>query len=87
MRWILTAATVFGFMIAIAARSPGWMAFGVVLALVCGIGAALAFIDLQIRASSRSEYMSQGELDAVKASLKPAAPATDAGRLPPPKPR
>jgi hypothetical protein len=87
MRWILTAAAVFGFMIAIAARSPGWMAFGVVLALVGGIGAALAFIDLQIRASSRSEYMSQGELEAVKASLKSTAPAADAGRLPPPTPQ
>jgi hypothetical protein len=63
------------------------MAFGVLLGLVCGIVAALAFVDLRIRATSRSEYMTPGEIDAIKASLKPSTPAVDASRLPPPSPQ
>lgn len=85
MRWILTAAAVFGFLIAIAAHSPGWLAFGVFLCLGCGITAALAFIDVQIQSTSRSEYITPGELDALKASLKPSPPGTNSGPgLPPP---
>jgi hypothetical protein len=87
MRWILTALAILGALIAIGTHSPGWMTFGVLLGLICGIGAALAFIDLQIRASSRSEYMSPGELDALKATLKTSSPVADSGRLPPPDPR
>ena len=79
MHWGLTVAAVFGILIAIFSHSPGWVAFGVIVGLVCAIGAALAFIDVQIRASSRPEHMTQGELDALKATLK-----TPAGRLPPP---
>lgn len=88
MRWILTAATVLGLLIAVAAHSPGWLAFGVFVGLTCGLGAALAFIDLQIQASSRSEYMSPGELDAIKATLKPSPPDANSERsLPPPTPQ
>jgi hypothetical protein len=87
MRWILTAAAVSGFLIATATHSPGWMAFGVLIGLACGIAAALAFVDLRIRATSRSEYMTPGEVNAIKASLKPSTPAADAGRLPPPSPQ
>lgn len=82
MRWILTAATLLGLLIAMGTHSPGWLAFGVLLALFCGIGAAFAFVDLQIQASSRSEYMSPGEIEALKATLKPQQP--DSNRLPPP---
>lgn len=87
MRWILTATAILGFLIAIATHSPGWLAVGVFLGLTCGIGAALAFIDLQIQATSRSEYMSPGELEALKATMKPSAPAADSTRLPPPAPQ
>ena len=80
MHWGLTAAAVLAFLIAIFSRSPGWVAFGVFGGLLCAIGAALAFIDLHIRASSRPEHMTQGELDALKSTLK--APAD---RLPPPE--
>ncbi|HEX6613203.1 MAG TPA: hypothetical protein VF022_04980 [Rhodanobacteraceae bacterium] len=75
-----------GLLIAVGTHSPGWLAFGVVLALCCGIGAAFAFIDVQIQASSRSEYMSPGEIEALKATLKPR-PDADSARLPPPTPR
>ena len=80
MRWGLAAAAVLGILIAVFSHSPGWVAFGVFGALICAIGAALAFIDLHIRASSRPEHMTQGELDALKSTLK--APAE---RLPPPE--
>jgi hypothetical protein len=80
MRWTLVVIALLGILIAVVARSPGWVAFGVIVGLVCAIGAALAFIDLQIRASSRPEHMTQGELDALKATLKPPA-----DRLPPPQ--
>ena len=80
MRWVLTAAALLGILIAVFAHTPGWVAFGVLVGLVCAIGAALAFIDLQIRATSRPEHMTQGELDALKTTLK--APAD---RLPPPE--
>jgi hypothetical protein len=82
MRWGLAAAAVLGVLVAAFSRSPGWVAFGVLVGLVCAIGAALAFIDLQIRATSRPEHMTQGELDALKATLK-----TPIDRLPPPESR
>ncbi len=82
MPWGLSVAAVVGILIAVFARSPGWVAFGVIVGLVSAIGAALAFIDVQIRASSRPEHMTQGELDALKATLKPSA-----DRLPPPESR
>jgi hypothetical protein len=82
MPWGLTVAAVVGILIAVFARSPGWVAFGVIVGLVSAIGAALGFIDVQIRASSRPEHMTQGELDALKATLKPSA-----DRLPPPESR
>jgi hypothetical protein len=88
MRWILTISAVLGFLIALAAHSPGWLAFGVFIGLICGLGAALAFIDLQIQGSSRSEYMTPGELDALKASLKPPPSGGNSGpSLPPPTPQ
>lgn len=82
MRWTLTTIALLGFAIAFATRSPGWVAFGVIVGLVCGIAAALAFIDLHIRASSRPEHMTDGQLQALRATLRPQ-PST-ASRLPPP---
>ena len=84
MRWILPALSLLGFLIAWASHSAGFVALGVILGLVCGIGAALAFIDQQIRASSRPEHMTQGELDAIKSTLKPA-PAPPGNQLQPPE--
>lgn len=83
MRWILTALALLGFLIAIFSHSPGKVAFGVFLGLACGVGVALAFIDLHIRASSRPEFMTQGELDALKSMLRPP-PSGSSERLPPP---
>ncbi|HXS73868.1 MAG TPA: hypothetical protein VN725_07460 [Rhodanobacteraceae bacterium] len=80
MRWILTALTLLGFLIAFAAHSTGAVAFGVTLTFICGIGAALAFVDVQIQSSARSEYMTPGELEALKTTLKPQA--SDTPRLP-----
>lgn len=88
MRWILTAAAALGLLIAIGAHSPGLLGFGVLLALVCGLGAAFAFIEVQIQASSRAEYMSPGELDALKAAVKTSPSGAESGRsLPPPTPQ
>lgn len=88
MRWILTAAAVLGFLMAIAAHSPGWLALGAFLCLGCGVAAALAFIDGRIQATSRSEYMTPGELDALKASMKPPSAGANSGPgLPPPAPQ
>lgn len=82
MRWSLIVVALLGFLLAYFAHSPGLVALGVALGLICGIGAALVFIDQRIRDSSRSEYMTPGELDALKTTLKP--PGT---RLPPPESR
>ncbi|MBS0432658.1 MAG: hypothetical protein JSS21_09685 [Proteobacteria bacterium] len=82
MRWILIIVALLGFLLAFLSHSPGMVALGVVAGLMCGVGAALVFIDLQIRSSSRSEYMTPGELDALKATLK-----TPSDRLPPPESR
>lgn len=84
MRWTLTAIALLGFAIAFASHSAGWVAFGVILGLACGIGAALAFVDVQIRASSRPEHMTTAQLDALKTALRPPPPVLD--RLPPPDP-
>ena len=82
MRWILPAASLLGLLIVWRAHSASAAAFGVVLFLGCGIAAALAFVDSRIRDTSRSEYLSQGEIDALKGTLKPRAPTSE--RLPPP---
>ncbi len=87
MRWILTIIAILGFLIALSTHSPGLLAFGIFLGLSCGVGAALAFIDVHIQANSRSEYMSPGEVDALKATLKPSSPDANSGRLPPPTPQ
>lgn len=88
MRWILTTAAILGLLIAMSTHSPGLLGFGVLLALTCGVGAAFAFIDLRIGASSRSEYMSPGELEALKASMKSPPAGTGSGpSLPPPTPQ
>ncbi|MEO7149043.1 MAG: hypothetical protein ABIY40_03800 [Rhodanobacteraceae bacterium] len=84
MRWTLATIALLGFTIAFASHSAGLVAFGVFVGLVCGIGAALAFVDAQIRASSRPEHMTQGQLDALKATLRPPSPAPN--QLPPPNP-
>lgn len=84
MRWILTAIALLGFLIAFASHSPGLVALGVVIGLFCAIGAALAFIDVQIRATSRPEHMTAGELDALKSTMKPEPPSSE-NHLPPPQ--
>ena len=80
MRWSLIVVALLGFLLALLAHSPGLVALGVAACLIGGIGAALVFIDQRINESSRSEYMTPGELDALKTTLKPTAT-----RLPPPE--
>lgn len=84
MRWTLSVIALLCFLLAFAAHSPGLVAFGVIIGLICAIGAAFAFIDLQIRASSRVEHMTQGELDALKATLRTPPPQPQQEQLPPP---
>ncbi|MGH8163301.1 MAG: hypothetical protein ACREP1_03080 [Rhodanobacteraceae bacterium] len=78
----MTAIALLGFALAFASHSAGWVAFGAIVGLACGIGAALAFVDVQIRASSRPEHMTPGQLDALKTTLRPPPSTND--RLPPP---
>ncbi|MEO6967685.1 MAG: hypothetical protein ABI132_04405 [Rhodanobacteraceae bacterium] len=84
MRWKLIAVALLGFAITFASHSPGLVALGVIVGLICGIGAALAFVDAQIRASSRPEHMTQAQIDALKTTLR--LPPSTLDRLPPPDP-
>ena len=88
MRWTLATAALLGLLLAIFAHSPGVLGFGVMVGLICGVAAAFAFIDAQIQARSRSEYMTPGELEALKATLRrPQDQSGAGGNLPPPTPQ
>lgn len=73
MRWILTALALLGLLIALTTRSPGWMGLGILLLLGGAIAAAFAFAQARIDASSRPEHLSDAEIAALKAALKPPA--------------
>ncbi|WP_062535694.1 hypothetical protein [Mizugakiibacter sediminis] len=73
MRWILAAIALLGLLIALTTRSPGWMGVGILLALGGAIAAVFAFAQARIDATSRPEYLSDAEIAALKAALKPPA--------------
>lgn len=73
MRWILAAVALLGLLIALTTRTPGWMGLGVLLALFGAIAAVFAFAQARIDASSRPEQLSDGEIAALKAALKPSS--------------
>ncbi|HET7932124.1 MAG TPA: hypothetical protein VFL63_12155 [Rhodanobacteraceae bacterium] len=81
MIWALAIVTLLALVVAFTTHSPGLVAFGIFIGLVGVITLAVIFIDRHMRASSRPEHMTQGELDALKATLPKGTPA--APRLPP----
>lgn len=81
MIWGLAIAAILAFALAFASHSPGWMGFGIVVGFVCGIAAALVFIDRHMRASSRPEHMTDREVEALRGTVR--KPADLPRQLPP----
>jgi xanthine/uracil permease len=80
----LALISLLAFLLAFASHSPGWMGLGILLGFICGIAAALVFIDRHLRASSRPEHMSEGEVAAVRNAMRRAGDAPK--QLPPSAP-
>ncbi|MGH8216475.1 MAG: hypothetical protein ACREPZ_12400 [Rhodanobacteraceae bacterium] len=77
----MAIVSLFAFMLAFASHSAGWMGLGLAVGLICGIAAALIFIDRHLRASSRPEHMTDREISALRHTVhKPEEPQR---RLPP----
>jgi hypothetical protein len=81
MVWGLAAVAVLAFMLAFASHSPGWMGLGIAVGFVCGLAAALVFIDRHVRASARPEHMTQREIDALHSTIR--KPEDTRRQLPP----
>lgn len=81
MIWGLVIVTLLALVVAFTTHSPGLVAFGLFIGLVGVVTLALVFIDRHMRASSRPEHMTQGELDALKATLRKPVPPP--AQLPP----
>ena len=81
MAWGLAIVALLAFVLAFMSHSPGWMGFGIVVGLVCALGAALVLIDRHVRASARPEHMTPAQMDALRKSVQP--PEDPARRLPP----
>lgn len=70
MIWVLAIVSLFAFMLAFASHSAGWMGLCIAVGLVCGIAAGLVFIDRHLRASSRPEHMTDGEIEALRNTVR-----------------
>lgn len=70
MAWALALVSLLAFLFAFASHSPGWMGLGVFVGLLCGIAAALVFIDRHVRASSRPEHMTDREVAALRGTIR-----------------
>lgn len=81
MIWGLAIAAILAFALAFASHSPGWMGFGIVVGFICGIAAALVFIDRHMRASSRPEHMTDREIAALRGTVR--KPSDPQRQLPP----
>lgn len=79
MIWGLVIITLLALVVVFTTHSPGLLALALVVALGGATALALLFIDRHVRASSRPEHMTPGELAALKATLRKGAPP----RLPP----
>jgi uncharacterized protein (DUF58 family) len=73
MRWLLLALTVFGLLLALTAHAPGRLGLGLALLLLGALASVLAFAQARIRGSARDEQLSDQQIAALKASLKPPA--------------
>ncbi|MGH8190568.1 MAG: hypothetical protein ACREP2_03895 [Rhodanobacteraceae bacterium] len=83
MVWGLAIAAVLAFLLAFASHSAALMGLGIFIGLVCGICAALVFIDRHLRASSRPEHMTEREIAALRGTVRKPE---DAHRKLPPGP-
>jgi hypothetical protein len=70
MVWGLALISLAAFLLAFASHSPGWMGAGIAVGFVCGIAAALVFIDRHMRASSRPEHMTEREIQALRGTVR-----------------
>ncbi|HVU81767.1 MAG TPA: hypothetical protein VHD89_07145 [Rhodanobacteraceae bacterium] len=84
MVWGLALVALIAFMLAFISHSPGWMGLGIFIGFISAIGAALAFIDRHVRASSRPEHMTDREIQALRSTVK--KPGETPPRLPPSDP-
>jgi O-antigen/teichoic acid export membrane protein len=81
MIWALAFVTLLALVVAFTTHSPGLVAFGLFIGLIGVVTVGVIFIDRHMRANSRPEHMSKGELEALKATLRKNAPPT--AQLPP----
>ncbi|MDE2272329.1 MAG: hypothetical protein KGJ94_10140 [Xanthomonadaceae bacterium] len=81
MVWGLALVSLMAFLLAFASHSPGWMGLGICVGFVCGVAAALVFIDRHVRASSRPEHMTRGEVEALRRTVR--KPDNASRQLPP----
>lgn len=70
MIWGLAVVTLLAFALAITTRSPGLMGLGLAVGLIGALVGAVLFIDRHVRASSRPEHMTPGELDALRSTFQ-----------------
>ncbi|HJP98651.1 MAG TPA: hypothetical protein VJ862_08835 [Rhodanobacteraceae bacterium] len=70
MIWGLAMVALVAFMLAFASHSAAWMGLCFAVGMVCGIAAALVFIDRHLRASSRPEHMTDREIEALRNTVR-----------------
>lgn len=70
MIWGLAIVALVAFMLAFVSHSASWMGLCLAIGLVCGIAAALVFIDRHLRASSRPEHMTDREIAALRDTMR-----------------
>jgi hypothetical protein len=82
MVWGLIVVTVLAFALAVTTHSPGLMGLGLAVGFIGAITAAVMFVDRHMRASSRPEHMTPGQLDALRSTFQKDVKASK--RLRPP---
>ncbi|HEU0277472.1 MAG TPA: hypothetical protein VFQ95_06620 [Rhodanobacteraceae bacterium] len=70
MIWGLVVVALLAFALAVTTHSPGLMGLGLAVGFLSALAAAVLFIDRHVRASSRPEHMTPGELDALRSTLQ-----------------
>lgn len=87
MRWFLVALTLFGFALAIASKSPGWLGFGIVLGFVGLFGTVFSLAADRVSAAARPESsMATAEDLVAMRTRRGAAPVKPAPAVKPVSP-